>query len=289
VVGSGDRPDYQSTDLDGDGIPDYLISHRRKVWVFHGTKRGPQFTEPTTVLKVADDVTALTLMDLDGNEYPDLVLLKVEVPGIASLIMGLLDELDVKVRVIGYANRGGRQFEVQPAWRRDITVRFPPILDVARHPERLLERLTEIERRIQHPTEGDFDGDGRRDLVMVDESGRELRLWKSPDGTEKAERGGERGQVDEDVFRRILFEDPDTVWTLDRMFEVFASFTASRVSSLTSDRKPDSVRRLRARESHKLAGLDSSDVDGDGREELLVYYELAERPRYLSIEVLRAP
>jgi hypothetical protein len=289
VIGGSDRPDYQSTDLDGDGIPDYVISHRRKVWVFHGSKAGPQFTEPTVVLKVADDVTALTLLNLDGDALADLVLLKVEVPGIASLVMGLLDELDVVVRVVGYANRGGRTFELVPAWKREITVRFPPILDLARHPERLLERLNEIQRRIQHPTEGDFDGDGRSDIALVDESSTELRLWRARGGSAATERKPRSDGVDEALLRRILFEDPDTVWTLDRLFEVFSSFTAARFSTLTSDRPPDSRRTLRPKATHTLGGLEASDLDGNGRAELVAYYELADRPRHLLIDVLHAP
>jgi hypothetical protein len=31
---------FQSRDLDGDGIPDYVIAHRRKVWVFRGSSAG---------------------------------------------------------------------------------------------------------------------------------------------------------------------------------------------------------------------------------------------------------
>ena len=54
ILAGANRAQYQSRDLDQDGIPDYVIGHRRKVWVFHGNKVRPQFTEPSTILKVSE-------------------------------------------------------------------------------------------------------------------------------------------------------------------------------------------------------------------------------------------
>ena len=93
----GDEASYESRDLDGDGIPDYVIAHRRKVWVFHGSTEGPQFVKPTTILKAADDVTGLTLMDLNGDGASDLLLIKVQVPTIATLVRGIFGDWDVDV------------------------------------------------------------------------------------------------------------------------------------------------------------------------------------------------
>ena len=36
IWAGSDRTRYLSRDLDNDGVPDYVIAHRRKVWVFHG-------------------------------------------------------------------------------------------------------------------------------------------------------------------------------------------------------------------------------------------------------------
>ena len=42
-------------DLNDDQIPDTVIFHRRKLWFFHGTKNGPQFSEPSAIIKSAED------------------------------------------------------------------------------------------------------------------------------------------------------------------------------------------------------------------------------------------
>ncbi|HEU4418129.1 MAG TPA: VCBS repeat-containing protein, partial [Planctomycetota bacterium] len=41
----GDKPMLQRGDVDGDGIPDFVIAHRRKVWTLLATTAGPQFTK----------------------------------------------------------------------------------------------------------------------------------------------------------------------------------------------------------------------------------------------------
>lgn len=65
-----------------------MIAHRRKVWVFHGTKDGPQFKDPSNVLKTADDVTTMLTVDLNEDKFVDLVIIKVEVPSVATIMTG---------------------------------------------------------------------------------------------------------------------------------------------------------------------------------------------------------
>jgi hypothetical protein len=110
-----DKASYELRDLDGDGILDYVIAHRRKVWVFHGTSAGPQFQTPSAILKTADDITALQLVRLKGDALPDLLLVRVQVPTIAALLRGIFGEWDVQVSAVGYLSKDGRSFEATPS------------------------------------------------------------------------------------------------------------------------------------------------------------------------------
>src|SRR5690606_26980353 len=62
----GDRQLLQRGDLDGDGIADFVIVHRRKVWTFQSGRDGPQFTRARTQV-TAEDTTAMLLVDLDED------------------------------------------------------------------------------------------------------------------------------------------------------------------------------------------------------------------------------
>ena len=288
-------------DLDGDGIPDYVISHRRKVWVFHGSTEGPQFTQPTTILKVAEDATAMTLLRLDDDPYPDLLLLKVEVPGIASLIMGLLAEWDVTTRAVGYRSKDGRGFETKPTWKRDVTLRLPPILDVIKNPERFLEQIEELGKKFRSPAEGDLNGDGHADIALVNEDGTHIEVWRAPEsasgrGSASSDGSASDGESDagddwdidpERQLRHVLFETETDVWDFDLIISAISDFASTRISRMTAERPADAVRELRDAEVWRRAGVKAADLDGDGRAELLVFYEAREERGRLEIDVLR--
>ncbi len=284
TLAGGDRTSYQARDLDDDGIPDYVLAHRRKVWVFHGSSEGPQFTEPSTVLKVADDVTALILVRLDDDAFPDLVLLKVQVPTVATLILGMVSEWDVEITALGYRNEGGRAFETRPGYKSEIIVRLPAILDILKDANALIERVREIDRSFQQVLPGDFDGDGQQDLVLweLDESetGSGFEVWFGNTPSEESEM-----VMKESEFKRLLFEDEERIWTLERILDWMASLASQRSSVLTGERPPDETMALRSL-PFLIEGLRAADVDGDGRQELVaIYRETGDVPRF-HIDVL---
>ena len=100
-----DSQQLQRGDVDGDGVPDFVIAHRRKLWTFLGTERGPQFRKARTQA-VAEDVTALRMMDLDEDGKDDLVTFRVQVPDIATAVLGLVRSTDVDIRAVGYQSDG---------------------------------------------------------------------------------------------------------------------------------------------------------------------------------------
>lgn len=263
----GDGATYESRDLDGDGIPDYVIAHRRKVWVFHGTKAGPQFKEPASVLKTSDDITALQLVRLDGDDRPDLLLVKVQVPTIAALVRGIFGEWDVEVGAAGYLSKPGGSFESTPSKRAELSVRLPAILKLIRDPASFLKRFEEIGARFRRSVWGDFDGNGQRDVVLIRADASELELWTSnvPDAKTAALDG-------EALLSQVLFEDTRRVWDVDRIAGWLGGIADRRTAELTGGRARDASFPLRPVDEAKLESIDAADFDGDGREELLLGY-----------------
>ena len=284
ILGGGQEAQFLSRDLDDDGIADHVIAHRRKVWVFPGGPDGPQFTEPSAILKVADEVTALLVLDLDDDSRPDLLLIKVEVPGVSALVFGLLREWDVTIRAVGYRNASGRTFELTPAWRRELSLRLPPILDLVQDPAAVLDRFEAVERRFRVPTLGDLDADGGRDLLLVSEDGARLDLWRG-----RPEDGERAWEPDPHGLRHVLFEHEREVWDLDRILEAFGNLAEDRFETLTEGRPADASLPLRDPERFALVGVEAGDLDGDGRDEVLVHSVAVEGERAgeRSIDVLR--
>ncbi|HUR28182.1 MAG TPA: VCBS repeat-containing protein [Planctomycetota bacterium] len=266
----GDNATYETRDLDVDGIPDYVIAHRRKVWVFHGTKEGPQFKLPSAILKTADDITALQLVRLDDDEFPDLLLLKVQIPTIAALVRGVFGEWDVEIGAAGYLSKGGRAFESSPSKKAELAVRLPAILRLLKNPESFLKRFDDIGARFRRSVWGDFDGNGVRDVALSAEDGKRFELWLA----DASQAETKRSLDGEAVLAQLLFDDHQRVWDIDRIAGWLGGLAERRTAVLTGGKPSDAQFPLRPRADASLASMESADLDGDGRDELVLRYTL---------------
>jgi len=257
---------YESRDLDGDSIPDYLIAHGRKVWVFLGSRQGPQFTDPLAILKTAEDVTALTPARLDEDPLPDLVIFKVQVPTVATLLRGLLGEWDVEIGAVGYRNEGGKGFESSPSWRSNVVVRLPSIVRLLKDPGEFLQRFEDVRSRFRTVVSGDLDGDGASDLALISPDNRRLDLWLSPAGESASNVDADR------ALREVVFESGDEVWDIDRILLWLGDLADRQVALQTGGREASASAELRADGRLRLAWVETGDLDGDGRAEILVGY-----------------
>ncbi len=249
-------------DLDADGIPDYVIHHRRKIWIFRGTRDGPRFTDPASILKVAEDVTMLLVTRIDGDDRPDLLLLRLQVPTIAGLVAGLHRELDLTFAASGYAGEGDCTFSTTPRWRGGIRVRLPKIMDVLRNPDALLRRFEETVAHFRPFAEGDFDGDGREDVVMLGKDGRRLGWWRGAGGRLRRAAGPDIGS--------LFFGKDDEVWTVERILGWLRGLAEDRAAGATRGRDPDASVVLEGRDGLELVSLEAADFTGDGRPKVLV-------------------
>jgi hypothetical protein len=286
VFAGGGVASLQARDLDGDGVVDFVIAHRRKVWSFLGTRQGPQFEQPAAILKSAEDATLILLAQLDEDDRPDLLVLRVVVPGVGTLIRGLVGEWEVEMDAIAYANTGSGQFAKEPSRRAKIVFRLPPILDVVRDPEKILSRFEVASQSVRQPIEGDWDGDGRTDVAMLDGSATDaqarIEAWLAAQGELRPE-----GQDDERLLRRLLFEESGAAWDLDRAIEWLSSFGEGRVRELTGAREPNCALELPEAAIWRVAVAQGADLDGDGRDELLLVRRAKQDGAKAQLLVLR--
>jgi len=278
TAGGGDAR-LLTADLDGDPFPDHVIHHRRKVWVFRGGAQGPQFTEPSDVLITAEDVSACLVLPLDEDERADLLLVKLQIPTIATLLRGLFGEWDVSVRVLGYRNTGAGEFETSPTLRNDLAIRLPGIIGLMKAPERFIERFEDLGKRFRGGARGDLDGDGTEDVVLT----------TSDEGALEVHRGvGAAGATDDEHWlSALLFEAKDPVWDVDRILETLGSLADRQVARLIGGRAPDETLPLRSAAEFERVALECADLDGDGARELVLTWRRANATREGLFDVIR--
>ncbi len=276
-----DHAQFHSRDLDGDGILDYVIAHRRKVWIYHGTSKSPQFDDPSKILILAEDVSFLLLIHLDDDGFPDLLAFKMQVPTLATLFFGLFGNWDIKIRSVGYANEGGKTFARKPKWRSETTIRAPSILSLISNPESLVKRFTDVGRKFRHVVTADLDGNGKTDVLMQTEDKKTLQFWLMDAGDADDKTAGDK-QV-----REILFQDKNQVWDVDRILIFLQSMADDRTARLTSGRPESGSIALRDPEKYRLDFAAAADLDGDGRREIVLHYLGLTFPTRSIIEILR--
>jgi len=265
----GDRQLLQRGDIDGDGIPDFVVAHRRKVWTFLSSKEGPQFQKARTQA-VADDVSAMLVLDLDDDAKADLLAFQVQLPGVASLILGLVQSIDIDIRAVGYRSENGA-FAGTPAWRRTVTLRIPPILSLLGKQQELVQKFTDIVSKARLGVRGGFLGTGRKDLALLGTDGKSLELYATDGNGPTLDSSSGRK-----LLRRLLFEDPNPLFDLDRIFSLVSGILDDQAGGLVGDRKPVATVPLRDAKEWRVADLLVGSFDGAPRDGLMVVYELAD-------------
>ena len=279
-----DNASLRTRDLTGDGVPDHVVLHRRKVWVFHAGTAGPQFTEPASILKTAEDISFATLVNLDDDLRPDLLLFRLQAPSISTLLAGLVMQWDIEIEAIGYQNSGQGVFARRPTWNSTTTVRAPAILDLLRRLDGIAEKFQAASGKFRHAVEANLDGNQRPDILMQTEDKRSLEYWidtPAIDSTSTASPTSTDRQI-----RQFVFEDDDHVWDIDRMLALMRDQAASREARLTSGAPKTGTIPLRDPEKFQLDYATTVDFNGDGRDEILLRYRDILAPSRSTFDVL---
>jgi hypothetical protein len=261
-----DRQLMQRGDINADGIPDHVIAHRRKIWTFLGDSSGPQFRKARTQA-VADDVTALLLLDLDQDERDDLMTFRVQLPSLATIVLGLVKSIDIDVRAVGYQSDNSG-FASTPKWRRTITIRIPPLLSLLSRQDELVERFTSLVNKARMSARGEFSTPGTFDLAIVTTDNTAIELFANVPAAPKV--GTKEGSR---MLGKLLFEDENTIFDLERLFGLFSGFLDKMNDQTVGDRKASKSLPLRDPANWRLTNLDVGEFDGKPGEELLVTYQ----------------
>jgi len=275
-----DNASLRTRDLTGDDLPDYVVSHRRKVWVFHATKAGPQFTEPASILKTTEDISFATLVNLDDDQYPDLLLFRLQAPSISTLLTGLMMQWDIKIEAIGYRNSEQGAFSRRPTWTSTTTVRAPAILDLLRRLDGIAEKFQAASEKFRHAVEANLDGNQHPDILMQTEDKRSLEFWIDTPGIETRSTSTDR------QIRKFVFEDEDHVWDIERMLGLMRNQAASREARMTKGAPRSGSIDLRDPDKFQLDYATTADFNGDGREEVLLRYRDIRVPSRSTFDVL---
>lgn len=275
-----DRQQIQRGDINGDGIPDHVIVHRRKIWTFLGDSSGPQFKNARTQA-VADDVTQLLLTDLDNDDSDDLLTFRVRIPGLASILLGLVQSIDIDVRAVGYRSEQNG-FAGTPEWRRTVTVRVPPLLSLLSRQDELIERFTGLVNKTRISARGSFVTEGQSDLALVKEDGSAIDLY--PKVAPAPELSSDEGSQ---MLRSLLFEDEDTIFDLERVFGLISGFVDRFSDQGVDQRSPSATIKLRDTEEWSLTNLDVCEFDGTPGDELLATYRAANDPELRAYDLLK--
>ena len=274
-----DAQQLQRGDVDGDDVPDFVVAHRRKLWAFLGTSEGPQFRKARTQA-VAEDITAMRMMDLSEDGRDDLLTFRVQVPDVASALMGLVRSTDIDIRAVGYESEGDG-FAKKPKWRRTITLRVPPLLSLLGRQEELIERFTKIVGDARISSRGAFlraDGD---DLVIVSKDAASAELFP---GIPRAPRLETADGIR--LLRRLLFEDEDTVFDIERVFDLVSGFVSRLSDQPGADREPAATLALRDPASWQLILMQEAAMDANDGDEMLIGYISTTESRTFAYDVV---
>ena len=281
ILSINNGPQLIESDLNNDKIPDYIIFHRRKMWIFHGTKEGPQFTEPSSIIKMAEDITLLLPVPLDEDEYPDLLMLKVQIPTVSKFLMGLFSDWDIKTESIGYKSINGSSFELSSTWNGEIFLRLPSILSMIRNPE-LLEGF-DIEQKYGPAIYGDFNGDSFSDVAMLNVKSGCLEIWFGNE-QDHLNFNSNKDRKNDDVSKlsKLLFSETDNVWDLNRIVTTVNSLINDQITAITGNQNPDFY-ISQFTDKTELKAL-SVDFNHDKKNELLFIYVVPQSGSYMKFE-----
>jgi hypothetical protein len=166
-------------DVDGDGLMDVVATHvgRGTTYVFRGSAGRPGLVPDAargdSIIRLPGVTFFDFLLDMNGDGKKDLILARTERPGLLGIVKILLTkDVDVEIlfhfSIAGPPGSGGPLFSEAPDHRKAIKI---PILFSS------ASRGVNIGTSAVISLKGDYDGDGRADLLLRQDESR-LAVYK---------------------------------------------------------------------------------------------------------------
>ncbi|MBI4615382.1 MAG: VCBS repeat-containing protein [Planctomycetes bacterium] len=249
-------------DLDGDGLPEFLLSERDSdLWRIHRGRKGDlPDPEPAAEIRPGGDMRFGPLVaDTDGDGRIDVSFLVLSTPGAVGAALGavLFGEIGVDLEVVTYRAGEG---ELPGEGTRD-SRSFSMDIDL----EAIEEggELAELYSRVR--SVDDLDGDGRLDAVLSTPEGR-LAIYYNVENRPPDAPAVEANRLEELVRR-----------TLDLTLDAAATL---------AERPPDRVVRIPGAFEPERVALATADANGDGQKDLLLHERHASRTLLLLVSRL---
>ena len=155
---------------------------------------------------------------------------------------------------------------------------LPSIISIMKNPYTIIQRFERAGDAFESALDADLDGDGKTDVIVLDRAAGKLRVWHG------AKNPAPTSEVDPDaLMRHVLFEDRQRTWDLDRLVDLVGRIAQGDVGRRTGGRPPDAETTLRSADGLRVLGVRRGDIDGDGRDELVVAYRSASGATTLDI------
>lgn len=260
-----DQFQFVPTDLNEDGVQDYVVVAGNKIWVFNSGKAGPDLAKPTQILKVSAEYMSVVLLPINDDKRPDLVILKYSVPSLGRIVAGLAIGLRFEVEFLGYNNLKEGGFSRTPDHRSLFVFRIPPIFRLLGELEGLSEQFKGIRKRARTAAGGDFDGDGNIDLVKAEKGSLDFYLTPK-DESIKADFYEQYG--DNKLFRDTLFGEKVREVTINTIMSFISDVVSQFQETAIQGRKPSFSAPMGEDIAKRSLKLASRDFNGDGLADL---------------------
>ncbi len=264
-----DQFQFIPADLDGDGREDYVIVAGNKIWVFKATAQGVDFSKPDQILKVSADHMGVVLLPLNDDKRPDLVVVKYQLPSLGRIVAGLAIGLRFEVEFLGYNNVQETVFSRKPDYRSIMVFKVPPLLKLLGELEDLQRQIRDLQRRTKTVAGGDFNGDGKKDVVKLEKS--TLDVYFSVEGGAKLKTEFEEEQGDAKFFRDTLFGEKHRDVTLDTLLSFFSDTVNAFQEAAVAGRKPSFQIPVGDETAKRCQQIVCKDLNGDKMDDVVLF------------------
>jgi hypothetical protein len=245
-------------DLDGDGDRDVMILADSKVIIFLGDADGINTAKEHQRLGVSGNVVYLFPARIDGDDVPDLVIVRVEDISIGKLLRAVLMSFEIELYFLAFRGLGDGKFDIRAMRKKTAKLHADSLKEIIGEGR---EELSKMRKRVIR-TCAISDDSQRNDILILEADGL-LNLYSNVitgpnvlhDAIEKflqQNLGKKKGDLDLEL--NSLLE-----WMLGR---------TSAMASLTKGVKPMMSVTLKDWETPHAMLV--RDFDGDGLDEALI-------------------